>query len=82
VALRYDPETTDAPVIMAKGMRKKAQKIKEFAKKYEVTIVENPPVARALYAAADEGQAVPPELYQAVAEILAYVYRLKEKSAA
>ena len=82
VALRYDPETTDAPVIMAKGMRKKAQKIKAFAKKYEVTIVENPPVARALYAAADEGQAVPPELYQAVAEILAYVYRLKEKSAA
>jgi flagellar biosynthetic protein FlhB len=82
VALRYDPETTDAPVIMAKGMRKKAQKIKEFAKKYEVTIVENPPVARALYAAADEGQAVPPELYQAVAEILAYVYRLKEKTAA
>ena len=82
VALRYDPETTDAPVIMAKGMRKKAQKIKEFAKKYEVTIVENPPVARALFAAADEGQAVPPELYQAVAEILAYVYRLKEKSAA
>ncbi len=82
VALRYDPDTTDAPVIMAKGMRKKAQKIKEYAKKYEVTIVENPPVARALYAAADEGQAVPPELYQAVAEILAFVYRLKEKSAA
>lgn len=82
VALRYDPETTDAPMIMAKGMRKKAQKIKEFAKKYEVTIVENPPVARALYAAADEGEMVPPELYQAVAEILAYVYRLKEKTAA
>jgi len=82
VALRYDPESTDAPIIMAKGMRKRAQKIKDFAKKYEVTIVENPPVARALFAAADEGQMVPPELYQAVAEILAYVYRLKDKSAA
>ncbi len=81
VALHYDPEKSDAPVIMAKGMRRRAFKIKEFARKYEITIVENPPVARALYAAADEGQAVPPELYQAVAEILAYVYRLKEKSA-
>lgn len=78
VAMRYDPEHNDAPVIMAKGKQNRAFKIRDFAKKYDVTIVEDPPVARALYATAEEGEFVPPELYQAVAEILAYVYKLKK----
>jgi len=79
VALHYDPEHNDAPVIMAKGTQNRALKIREFAKRYDVTIVEEPPVARALYATAEEGKFVPPELYQAVAEILAYVYKLKKR---
>lgn len=79
VALHYDPEESEAPIIRAKGMRNRAKKIKEFARHYEVPIVENPPVARALYASAEEGEFVPPELYKAVAEVLAYVYKLNNK---
>jgi len=82
VALQYDPEHNDAPIIRAKGMRKRALKIREFAQKYEIPVIENPPVARALYASAEEDEIVPPELYQAVAEILAYVYKLKRKKSA
>ncbi len=82
VAIRYKNEEMAAPVIMAKGMRNRALKIREYAKHYEVPIIENPPVARALYAAAEEGQAIPPEMYQVVAEILAYVYRMKQQKAA
>ncbi|HKJ47285.1 MAG TPA: flagellar biosynthesis protein FlhB [Balneolales bacterium] len=78
VAMHYDPEHNDAPMIMAKGTENRAFKIRDFAKKYDITIVEDPPVARALYATADEGEFVPPELYQAVAEILAYVYKMKK----
>lgn len=79
VALAYDPEVNDAPLIRAKGMRKRALKIREYADHYDIPIIENPPVARALYASAEEDQFVPPELYKAVAEILAYVYRIKQK---
>ncbi len=82
VAIRYKPEEMAAPVIMAKGMRNRALKIREYAKQYEVPIIENPPLARALYAAAEEGQAIPPEMYQAVAELLAYVYKIKKQKAA
>lgn len=82
VALQYDPEHNDAPIIRAKGMRKRALKIREFAQHYEIPVIENPPVARALYASAEEDEIVPPELYQAVAEILAYVYKLKRKKTA
>ncbi len=80
VALSYDPQKHDAPKICAKGMRKRALKIREYANEFEIPIVENPPVARALHASADEDELVPPELYQAVAEILAYIYRLKQKN--
>jgi flagellar biosynthetic protein FlhB len=80
VALAYNPEENEAPIIRAKGMRKRALKIREYAAEYEVPIIENPPVARALHASADENEHVPPELYQAVAEILAYVYRLKQEN--
>lgn len=82
VALRYDPDKLDAPIVMAKGMRLRALKIREYAERYEIPIIENPPVARALYASAEEEQAIPSTLYQAVAEILAYVYKNKKQKAA
>lgn len=79
IALRYDPERHEAPIVMAKGQRLKALRIKEFAKKYGIPIVENKPVARALFATAEEDQHIPGDLFRAVAEILAYIYKLKNK---
>ena len=76
VALKYEKGMV-APQIVAKGQDVVAQRIKEIARENRVPIVENKPLARALYAAADVGDIVPAELYQAVAEVLAYVYRLK-----
>jgi flagellar biosynthesis protein FlhB len=60
----------------------RALKIREFAAKYDVPIVENPPVARALFATGEEDQMIPVELYQAVAEILALVFKSKKKKGA
>ena len=79
VAINYDPEVSDAPIVLAKGADYIAQKIKEVAKEHHVEIVENKPLARMLYANVEIGEAVPPELYQAVAEVLAFVYKLKGK---
>ena len=62
---------------MAKGVDHLAQKIKDVAKENKVEIVENKPLARALYSTVDVGKEIPPELYQAVAEVLAFVYKLK-----
>jgi flagellar biosynthetic protein FlhB len=78
VALKYD-QAMLAPVIVAKGQDLLAQRIKEIAKENSVVIVENKILARALYAAVEIDQPVPPELYQAVAEVLAYVYKLKKR---
>jgi flagellar biosynthetic protein FlhB len=79
VALRYE-KNLSAPVVVAKGQDLIAQRIKEIAAEHKVIIVENKPVARALYSSVEIGGLVPPELYQAVAEILAYVYKLKKRS--
>lgn len=79
VALYYDPEKNDAPIVTVKGQRLRALKIKELAKKYGIQIVENKPVAQALFASAEEDEYIPEDLYRAVAEILAYVYKLKNK---
>lgn len=79
VALYYDPEKSNAPVVTAKGQRLKALRIKELAKQYGIPIVENKPVARALFATAEEDEFIPADLFKAVAEILAYVYKLKKK---
>lgn len=79
VALRYDPESNNAPIVMVKGQRLRALRIKELAKEYGIPIVENKPVARALFATAEEDEFIPADLYRAVAEILAYVYKLKKK---
>ncbi len=79
VAVKYDPKVADAPVVIAKGEDYLAAKIKEVAKENKIEIVENKPLARMLYANVDVGQMVPPELYQAVAEVLAFVYHLQGK---
>lgn len=78
VALKYDPEMA-APIVVAKGQNLIAQKIKDLAKEHKVPIVENKMLARALYAGVEISQPVPHELYQAVAEVLAYVYKLKKR---
>ena len=77
VAIKYDAEAAKAPVVLAKGEDYLAQKIKETARENHVEIVENKPLARMLYANVDIGQEIPPELYQAVAEVLAMVYNMK-----
>lgn len=79
VALRYDPKEHDAPVVVAKGQDYVALKIKEVAKKHGVYIVENKPLAQMLYKSTEIGQAIPPELFRAVAEVLAFVYSVKGK---
>lgn len=75
VAIRYDPETAPAPVILALGQRKVAERIKALARESGVPTVENRPLARALLASARVGQVIPAELYVAVAEVLAFVIR-------
>lgn len=77
VAIKYDPQEADAPLVLAKGEDYLAQKIKEKARECNVEIVENKPLARMLYANVEVGEQVPPELYQAVAEVLAFVYNLQ-----
>ncbi len=79
VAIKYDAETYDAPVVLAKGEDYLALKIKEVAKEHHIEIVENKPLARMLYANVEVGGFVPPELYQAVAEVLAMVYHIQGK---
>ena len=79
VAIKYDPEKYDAPYVLAKGEDYLAQKIKDVAREHEIEIVENKPLARMLYANVEIGGLIPPELYQAVAEVLAFVYHLKGK---
>jgi flagellar biosynthetic protein FlhB len=76
VALRYDP-TTSAPILVAKGVDHLALKIRERARASGVPIVENPPLARAIYHTVDLDRPIPAELYQAVAQVLAYVFRLR-----
>lgn len=77
VALSYKTGEMAAPTVVAKGVRLLAQRIKAIAKEHGVPLVEDKPLARALYKSVDIGQPVPPTLYRAVAEILAFVYRLK-----
>jgi flagellar biosynthetic protein FlhB len=79
VALKYDPNSMGAPRMMAKGVDKVAQKIREIAKEHDVPVVENPPLARGLYASVEVDQEITPEFYKAVAEVIGYIYRLKRK---
>ena len=75
VAVRYDSETDQAPVVIAKGQDYVAFKIKEIARENNISIVENKPLARMLFHNVDLGSEIPPELYQSVAEILAVIYK-------
>ena len=77
VALRYDEKTMSAPQVVAKGADLIALKIREVAKAHDVPVLESPMLARALYAHAELDQTIPSTLYTAVAQVLAYVYRLK-----
>ncbi|HAA92572.1 MAG TPA: flagellar biosynthesis protein FlhB, partial [Rhodospirillaceae bacterium] len=77
VALKYDEDEMEAPRVTAKGQDLIAQRIREIAEENDITIVENPPLARALFASVDLDDEVPPEHYQAVAEVISYVWGLR-----
>ncbi len=79
VAIKYDEEKSHAPIVVAKGMDKLALKIKEVARENGVHIVENKPLARSLYAQVDVDKPISTELFAAVAEVLAYVYKMNRK---
>ncbi len=76
VAIRYHVETMAAPLVVAKGKNYLALRIRAKAVENQVPIVENPPLARALYQSVDVGQEIPPQLYRAVAEVLAYIFKV------
>ncbi|GAW92933.1 flagellar biosynthesis protein FlhB [Calderihabitans maritimus] len=78
VALRYERKEMDAPVVVAKGAGSVARRIVEIAEEHEVPVVENKPLAQVLYRDVEIGEEIPPELYQAVAEVLAMLYSLKK----
>ncbi|SFV54700.1 Flagellar biosynthesis protein FlhB [hydrothermal vent metagenome] len=79
VAIKYDQEKTRAPVVVAKGMDNMAQQIKKIARENDVHIVQNPPLARSLYAEVEVEKPIPEALFGAVAEVLAYVYKMNKK---
>jgi len=81
VALKYESAKTEAPVVVAKGKDLVALRIKEVGKEHKIPIIENPPLARALYSSVEIGNEIPAEHYNAVAEVIRYVYKLKGKKA-
>ncbi|MGB3368247.1 MAG: flagellar biosynthesis protein FlhB [Acidaminobacteraceae bacterium] len=80
VAIKYDVTINQSPIVVAKGRDLIAQNIKKIAKESNIEIVENKPLARTLYADVEIGETIPPDLFAAVAEVLAYVYSLKKKN--
>jgi flagellar biosynthesis protein FlhB len=76
VAIRYSHDSMAAPVVVAKGKNYLALRIRARALEHDIPLIENPPLAQALYKSVDVGQQIPPHLYRAVAEILAYIYKL------
>lgn len=78
IALSYKPESMSAPIVLAKGSDYLALKMREIAKEHNVPIVENPPLARALYSACEPDQEIPEKLFKAVAEVLAYIFKLRK----
>jgi len=79
VAIKYDDEKSHAPIVVAKGIDHVAQNIKKIARENSVHIVQNPPLARSLYAEVDLEKPIPEALFGAVAEVLAYVYKMNKK---
>jgi flagellar biosynthetic protein FlhB len=82
IAIRYEPDEMQTPKVVAKGKRLMAQRIRELAVNAGIPIVEDKPLARAMYDKVEAGSDIPVEFFTAVAEVLAYVYRLKRKRAA
>jgi flagellar biosynthetic protein FlhB len=82
VALKYETGQMEAPVVIAKGTDYVALKIREVAKASDIITMENKPLARALYSQVEVGQTIPADLFQAVAEVLAYVYKIKGRAKA
>ncbi len=76
VAIRYEMDSMAAPMVLAKGKNYLALRIRQIANDHQVPVVENQPLAQALYKSAEPGQEIPPQLYRAVAEVLAYIFRL------
>lgn len=79
IAIKYDMKKDNAPVVLAKGMDELALRIVHKAEEFSISIIENVPLARALYASTELNREIPLEYYEPVAEILAWVYRIKEK---
>ncbi|MGZ9109302.1 MAG: flagellar biosynthesis protein FlhB [Micavibrio sp.] len=79
VALQYDPDTMEAPLCLAKGVDDLALRIRKAAKESDVTIYENPPLARVLYDTVEIDESIPPEHYKAVAQVISFVFRQKGK---
>jgi flagellar biosynthetic protein FlhB len=79
VAIKYEQRTMSAPTVVAKGAGFIAIKIKEIAEENNIPVIENKPLARALMSQVDIGESIPEDLYRAVAEVLAFVYKLKKK---
>lgn len=79
VALRYKPDRDSAPIVLAKGQDSLALRIVQIAQEHQIAVLENVPLARALYAQAELNREIPPELYAAVAEVLVYIFQLNEK---
>jgi flagellar biosynthetic protein FlhB len=82
IAIQYDSGDMAVPIVLAKGMDHAALRIRKIAMEREIPIIENPPLAQALYKSVEVGQEIPMHLYRAVAEVLAYVYRVLGRSAA
>jgi flagellar biosynthesis protein FlhB len=81
VALKYEQNKMKAPVLLAKGERKIAEEIRRIAEDHEISVVQNEPLARSIYRSTRVNQEIPNDLYQAVAEVLAYVYKIKKDRA-
>jgi flagellar biosynthesis protein FlhB len=79
VALKYNPDEDDAPIVVAKGVDELAMRIRETAKEHNVIVFPNPPLARLLFDTVEVDEMVPPDQYKAVAEIISYVFKLKGK---
>ncbi len=79
VAIRYEPQSMAAPKVVASGLDHLAMRIRKLAREHDVPIIENPPLAQALYRQTRVGQEIPEHLYRAVAEVLAYVFQLRQQ---
>ena len=79
VALKYQPDTMQAPLVIAKGARRLAESIREMARKHRIPIVENPPLAQVIYRTVEVNQEIPEQLYEAIVEVFVYVHQLSQQ---